>query len=518
MMQYGLNFPVSSIKKMRERQDISKEGVRTWGQLLGSAGLSFETSASANLYDYSTAIQEAYKSNLLQQRGIQGAGLTQAFAQEASAINKQELSAIYDTYRQNYAQNLSSNIEQYNKELGSIDEALTQGATNISKLLGESAYKYLSEELYGSYLLEPGKGVEKTRTEGEGRKAKVVGTGEYEDLITDYFADKTGREWMFDKSGNLRSWEELATSIVDENNQITERGIEFYDMLLNATPHGYQRGEEEEATTTRSFDRWLAETDPELREWLANEDLFNWTEGGKMSDTFREMLGIGEKYSEVNYLNKERQEAFTKVADTEVFDFVKAYNELKPDYRLAGGGMLQSDWRNKQSELANALKQYYTDAFTNLGATEKAFRKYMGDDAWNAFAKENEALFTQFEEAQKKATTALQKNDYETMKSQQTESAKAYNTLIAKMKTEVTKQNVAPVSVQAFSEEGHKKATTPSTQDFLDWGYNTWGKKFERLVKGQPTKGLQGEDITASDRKFAEWLGKIFGKLTGKKK
>lgn len=263
-LQYGLNLPSSNIAKILEQNDKQQNGIRSWRQLFGGASLGFNSQSDALTTDYSSAIAEAYKSNFEQNQAIIGGGLSQGYNKQLLAVSNKELSDTYDTYMSNYAENLSTAAKNYSEEVTTINDALTERADYFAKTL-TYAQDYGYNELYNSTLTDENTGVS-----------------------TQYFKDK-GLEWMLDDAGELKSWDDLSLLIADKKTgEITEEGRAYFDAMFNASPQGYINASGEDA---RSFDEWLSDKDPELREWLNGQDMFNYTKAGTSKGTLNTVLG-----------------------------------------------------------------------------------------------------------------------------------------------------------------------------------------------------------------------------------
>ena len=155
-LQYGLNITESDMKRLLEQNDKQQNGIRTWRQLFGNASLGYNAQSDALRTDYASAIAEAYKSNFAQRNAILGAGLSAGSTQQLLGQSQADLRAAYDTYIRNYASAASALAESYGEEVGAIDKALTERAANFANLYN-SAYRYFSEELYGSTFTDVNK-------------------------------------------------------------------------------------------------------------------------------------------------------------------------------------------------------------------------------------------------------------------------------------------------------------------------------------------------------------------------
>ena len=285
-LQYGLNFTASDIKNMLVENDKRQSGIRSWAQLFGNASLGQQAQSNALRSDYSDIIAQAYKANFEQQNAIRSSGLSEGAIKQALNMSRQDLSNTYNAYLQNYQQNLAEIDKAYSEEVGIISGALDERAQNFANLYN-SAYDYLSSELFGATMTYDD---QNNPIYTEGKNPEITG---YEQINRDYLTEHN-LAWVLDEeNGNVKDWNTLSKLLVDDNGYITDQGRQFFDALFNATPQEYMRTDEKgNEYQARSFDKWLSDTNPELREWLASADAFNYTFNGSNLGTAKAMLGM----------------------------------------------------------------------------------------------------------------------------------------------------------------------------------------------------------------------------------
>lgn len=299
-MQYGLNLPTSNMKSILEQNDRQASGVRTWSQLFGNASLGYQASDDALNTAFSRAAADAYKTNFQQQQNLQSMGLSSGHTRQLQALSRQELNDTYQTYMSNYAQAQGNLNQSYMNEVNTIDTALTERAENFKGML-DSAYGYFSDELAGSYYNVFSDDLNKPLfdTVGEGKDEKSVETGEYEQKITDVkdFLTENGLDWLRtteldsisgQETERFMSWNELTPLLFDSEGVLTDKGVAFFDAAYNARPDEFYK---EDGTHPRTFDEWLSDTNPELRDWVAQEDVFNFTRRGTNMGTLNTITG-----------------------------------------------------------------------------------------------------------------------------------------------------------------------------------------------------------------------------------
>ena len=303
-LQFGVNIPASNIKSMLEKNNIQQSGIRTWRQLFGGASLDFGAKKDALTSDYSSAIAEAYKANFERKNSILGLGLSQGNTERYIGMTQQELFNTYNKFMENYAANLQQAAFDYAKEVTDYDNALTERAANFSNLFNK-AYDYLKTELYGAtrtrnMMNEDGTPV--LEMSGKGKKAKPIRDENGQTIIRTEqveYLKENGLDWLLvsaeeaskDPSlveGQLKDWNTIAKDyIFDSDMQLTEQGKLFFDAIFNASPQQFVTNGE----PTRSFDKWLSDTDSDLREWLVSQDPFNYTFAGTNRGTANIILG-----------------------------------------------------------------------------------------------------------------------------------------------------------------------------------------------------------------------------------
>lgn len=291
-LQYGMNITASDMRSLLEKNDKQQSGVRTWRQLFGNASLGFNAQSDALTTDYTDAIAKAYESNFKQNDAIMGAGLASGVTKEMLSASRNDLHTAYETYVRNYGSDMATVAETYGEEVGTIDAALTERATNFSNLYN-SAYKYLSEELFGATQTVEGNATNGAvaKYEGEGKDAEFVG---YEPVNRDYI-NEHGLQWIYrlDKDGNptteLRDWNDLSQDLFNDDGTLTKRGVQFFDQMFNTPYENYTHVDGER--DIRSFDEWLSDTDAELRDWWIGQDIFNYNFAGTNRGTSQVLTG-----------------------------------------------------------------------------------------------------------------------------------------------------------------------------------------------------------------------------------
>ncbi len=311
-LQSGFNLPASDMAQILEKNDKTAQGIRTWRSLFGNASLANASAMDKLTTSYSDAIAQAYRANLEQENQIMGAGLSSGATKSLLALSRDELQQTYDNYLANYSSALGDVASAYNEEVATIAGALGDRAQNLSDLYN-SAYDYLVNELYPS-----------TYTDKEGN-------------VSNYL-DNYGLNWLYNTDDTdvmtLKSWDQIAKEAFDEERNINAYGQNLFNALFNARPEGYQLTDKDgNLVNTRTFDQWLSDVNPELREWYAGADPFNYTFAGTNKGTAQTLLGmdstqanaLGGVVNRVNAYTTEYDDVFSPEID-------RMLNEYKDNY------------------------------------------------------------------------------------------------------------------------------------------------------------------------------------------
>lgn len=387
-LTYGLNLPSSQVKQILEQNDKQQSGVRTWQQLFGGASLGFNAKSDAITTDYSGAMAEAYKSNFEQNASIMGGNLSQGNTRQLLSMSRQELSDTYNTYMNNYAKSLNDAATDYNTEISAIDTARTEIATNITKTL--------------DYLRQYGR--------------DELSAATFEDKN---YLSSTGLDWMLYSdeeaaaglgiAGELKSDADLDKLLYASGGELTDKGIAYFDALLNAETEGYKTLKDTGTAATKGFDEWLSSTDADLREWLVSSDDFNYSKAG----TNRGMINIltGRESTDDTY----ERAAYDKAVSGE--ENVKA---LRENIKSAVWSTLENNKRdgiNTISEIGNRKKKVggklktYDEWFEK---TQKTIDNSVGGLIWRGQADNIIETMNSFVSDYK----AYSKTEYETFKSE----------------------------------------------------------------------------------------------------
>lgn len=244
---------------------------KTWQSLLSSNANQALQAENQLVNDYNKVTAQAYASYLQNKNTIENSGYVGAGKQTLLSENELALQDAYNSYR--------NSLLQGEQEIAS---AAAEGEQSITKAFDEQA-KYTAnyanahrgylEELWYKY------------SQGEN---KLFDDMRWESYVTsDPVLDAEGKE-QFDEEGNrieerrLKTQEEMAAELYDENGYLTLKGLDYFDQLENALANegGY------------SFGQYLLDTDEDLYNWSKTYNPYNYTFDGTNAGTFRTMVGL----------------------------------------------------------------------------------------------------------------------------------------------------------------------------------------------------------------------------------
>lgn len=376
-LQSGFNLPASDMAQILEKNDKTAQGIRTWRSLFGNASLANASAMDTLTTSYSDTIAQAYRANLEQENQIMGAGLSSGATKSLLALSRDELQQTYDNYLANYSSALGGVASAYNEEVATIASALGDRAQNLSDLYN-SAYQYLSEEIYPSTYTDPNGNVSN-------------------------YLDNYGLDWLYntDDSGitTLKDWDQIARKAFDDNRELTPDGQRFFNAMFNARPEGYQLTDADgNIVNTRTFDQWLSDVNPELREWYAGADPFNYTFMGTNKGTSQSLLGIDSTMQSPTYNN----------SLAGVRDFAdKQYNTFIPNFKTLYSntmkGMANKD-ANSPVYSPTTIDDFAKTFGERYAGQRDSIKKTLGD-TYEKMVQENKELFDTLDEYIEKLST-----------------------------------------------------------------------------------------------------------------
>lgn len=277
---YGPVFTTDQIKKLLKDQNVDAQGNSIWNNAIDSATSSYYKSSELQDKYYRDALTSAYSSYEKNKRLIQNYDILGSSKESLLASQQQALSQAYSSSQKQYYENINSAYENLNTTLSSIDKELTTKAENAVNYFNmfENYYDYIKEN-YGDIL---------------------ANESNYRDLFMHY-DNVLGRDVWYD-------WSELMYRGFDETDTgegiINDTGKAIFDFLENyeATPKDRTKEIREALEGLQSFNKFLAEQNPELYKWAFDADYTNYTEGGRNINSLKQLTGRDSNDIEWSYL------------------------------------------------------------------------------------------------------------------------------------------------------------------------------------------------------------------------
>lgn len=288
MSEFGTIGTVDEVKRQLIEDNKTFQGLKYWEEIYGSVSLMGKQAESAVTYDYAKAMSEAYASSLQTDIDIISSNLGQGFKERELSENQLALEEAFASYQQNYLEGMQTVAKTTAEAEESVTSQLETEAKNVEGL-NASVYNYLE------YLFKK-----------DPKLLETLGWQEYLNYTPKL--DAEGKEItddegkvIYDKS--LKSWDELTTARLDDNNEyislvdkegnLTIKGIDFYDKIMNQI-NTDQYG-------VSSWQNWLRETNPELYDWSQSYNPYDYSvyidpNTGEIKNThlgsFRTMVGL----------------------------------------------------------------------------------------------------------------------------------------------------------------------------------------------------------------------------------
>ena len=283
-----------SMKEELERQNYSYNMRNKFAQMYGSAGLSAQKQSQELAYDYNTALGQAYASSVQNEQNILSSPYGEGYQEKWLQDNMSQLEDAYKSFESNYqshllgiGKNLESSSEAISKYETAFEKELDNEAENMA-LYYQSLYDYLPalREHYSN-------------------------SADTDKFITDSVLSQ------YLVNGELKSSEELRKDFFDDERNITPKGLDFIDQMLN-----YEASTDPEKGY--SFNDWLKEQS--LDSGSAYKNLYDWS----TSETNFADYGDVNKYGK--YTNAATFKVLSGLAsDDENYTFVERFSRMNKD-------------------------------------------------------------------------------------------------------------------------------------------------------------------------------------------
>ena len=295
-------------------------GRQTWEKMYGQIDLGTRQAESALTYDYAKAVGEAYQSSIAAEQNIMSSNVGQGFKEQAMYSNEQALQDAYNSYLQNYKKGISEIETSATKATDEVTSALETEAAN-TKLMQESAYNYL-QYLYKNYSDNP------------------------------MFQEELWKRYLTSEGDTtrLKTWEELSPELYDTKGNLTIKGADFYDQMMNQISQGTYSDTSKYGEITDYYS-WLQSENSDLYDWTKSYNPYDYsmyydtTKGefvNSKEGSFKTMVGLTssdqtysfiERYGGMN--EQEVNKMFSKFSDiantfsTDAYEAKSSINKLK---------------------------------------------------------------------------------------------------------------------------------------------------------------------------------------------
>lgn len=363
-ISFGVNMPASNIAQQRLENDRQRSGIKTWSTLFGNTNQMYQAQKDNLNTAYGEAVRQAYTQSLSQQSQISGLNLNQGALNSLQQGINNDLMSAYQQYLSGKTNAENELLQNYSSQVSALNQDLLADAEMQSKYLQavEKYRKYLNETTY------------MVNNENNPIGADEFGNTLYEQVETNLLREK-GLNYLYKfKDGvdqntvnylnaiglgdtlydydNMLTLNELAGVLYDENGNLTEKGKEYYRYFTNL-PGDSKAG-------TKGFDEYLAEIDPELREWSISADPYNYNFKGTKAGSVMQLTGND---SLDNYDTDHFADTKKAIADQNT---LKSVAKVTADGAKLGTNM-NKDWSRARSRVSQINKGDNTNHNTNNG-------------------------------------------------------------------------------------------------------------------------------------------------------
>ena len=293
MGQNGMIFTTGNIKQQLANANRDYYGRKTWEGMYSSVDLAKKQQENQLGIQYAGAVADAYAQAYNADNAIASSNLGQGYKLAAMEENEAALEQAFNSYRQNYLSGMSEIEESASEANAGIDAALTEQA-EYTKQFANKPYEYL-QYMYDKY--SQGEDADNIfKTDGLWSRYTVTEKDENNEDVTRLMT------WDELKNAGARDENGEFIGLFDDQGNLTIRGADFYDFMLNEQAQKGKPGE--------SFGDWLAENDEELYDWANSYNPYNYTERGTNLGSFQTMVGLTSTDQTYSFI--ERYGGFTK--------------------------------------------------------------------------------------------------------------------------------------------------------------------------------------------------------------
>ena len=352
-------------------------GRKTWEQQYGNIDVTKQQAESGLTYDYAKELGQAYSSAMQSEQAILGDKYSTLNKQQAIQSIDQALQEAYDAYLQNYQKGLANIEESASEATSQITKNLETEAAN-TKLMQESAYKYL-QYLYKNYSDSP------------------------------MFQEELWKRYLTTENdiNRLKTWEELSPELYDAEGNLTIKGADFYDQMMNQISQGTY-GDTSKYGQITDYYSWLRSENPDLYDWAKSYNPYDYSMYydpitgefvNSKEGSFKTMVGLTS--SDQTYSFIERYGGMSEKDITNMFNkFVDDVKNIK-----VTDTMDSKDLEKYSSNLKN-ITTNIKDLSKQLGI-EKEIEELVG--GWDNINNQLDKIISRDKSEYEKATSTLRK-------------------------------------------------------------------------------------------------------------
>jgi hypothetical protein len=302
------------IKSQLKQLNRNYQGRQTWNELYGSINFAEQQGLANAASSYESNILNAYSEAYRNRASIANSALGSGYKQALTADLDYALSQAYDSYRQNYLSQVSQVKDNSATAISALDDELTTYSNNMAKYQN-SMYTYLQDLYNRAYGLENYKELGTDKILANKFEQDPLWQ-RYIDTQYQYQLDEQGNIMLDDKGNAIIAKDDAGNPITNatlikeqdlysmlyDNDKLTEKGIDFYDQMLNSL--GVELGED------YGFNAYLNKTDSKLYEWSQQASVYDYNKAGTNLGTFKQLMGL--ESDDYTYSYIERKGGLTK--------------------------------------------------------------------------------------------------------------------------------------------------------------------------------------------------------------
>lgn len=303
-------FIITGDKYKSQLKELNRnyEGRQVWNELYANVDMANKQATNVATKNFQNDITDAYVAAYKNRSDVLNSNYSSGFKKEAIYDIDEVLQQAYDSYKQNYQNQLSTISQSTQEAKSAIDTELSTYADNLAKYQS-STYGYLQDLYNRAYALE-------SYTEEDTKLREMFDKNplwnRYLNETYEYQTDKKGNVVTdddgnpviaLDEEGNkivsdrkLIGEQELYSQLYDSNNNITSKGTDFYDQMLNSL--GVQLGED------YGYNSYLYKNNPELYNWSQEASVYDYNKAGTNVGTFKELVGISSTDYEYKFIER----------------------------------------------------------------------------------------------------------------------------------------------------------------------------------------------------------------------